>query len=268
MNHRTQAKAVRTAGLYDVSRISLVSRVDYIANACRGKRVVDLGCVSQGGGFAATQSPDWLHGQILAVGQKVVGLDADADGISLLRKQGYNCIEGDAESLDSINFIEPLGGTVDLIVAGELMEHLSNPGRFLDSCRRVLQTQGSQESQLIISVPSPYWYRQMLAVMSGKEYSSSDHNCWYSPTTLTTLLMKHDFQVKRIVGYSYGSSNRVRDFRHKIIAALAIPMVRVLLHLAKAEDDVELGNGRERNAPSLLWAEGLICVPSVSSEVA
>lgn len=261
---RTSARQVRTAVLFDISHIRLVSRVDYIVNACRGKRVLDLGCVGQGQDLAAAmKTRDWLHGQIVTVAQRVMGLDADAEGVSFLRKEGYNCIEGDAESLDIINFTELLGGRIDLVVAGDLMEHLSNPGRFLDGCRLLLQSQGSRESELMIAVPSPFFYLQMLAIMAGKELASSDHNCWYSPTTLSTLLTKHGFQVRSIVGYSYGASNRVRDFRRKAIRTATIPLVKILLHLAKPEGETSCVNGKRKKTPSLLWAPGIICTASL-----
>jgi 2-polyprenyl-3-methyl-5-hydroxy-6-metoxy-1,4-benzoquinol methylase len=264
MVQRTSARQVRTAVLFDISHIRLVSRIDYIVNACRGKRVVDVGCVSQGRTFVATKDPDWLHGQIVDVAQRVVGLDADTEGVSVLRTQGYDCVEGDAESLDSIDFLKLLDGKVDLIVAGEVMEHLSNPGRFLDSCKRLLRIQGGSESKLIVSVPSPYWYREMLAVMSGKEFTSSDHNYWYSPSTLSTLLGKHDFQIQSMVGYSYGSSNRIRNFRHRVIGAVAIPIVSVLLHLARTEA-CAYASEEGGKTPNLLWAEGIVCTASVKS---
>ena len=70
-------------------------------------------------------------------------MDYEADEIEKLKAAGYNVVSADATHFD-------LQQKFDAIVAGELIEHLSNPGLFLDCSSRHLQNNGL----LILTTPN------------------------------------------------------------------------------------------------------------------
>ncbi len=81
-------------------------------------------------------------------------MDADADGVTFFNDHGLSpCVQGNVETAT----LEPLGGRpFDVIVAGEIIEHLENPGLFLRACRPLLSAEGS----LIITTINAYcWFR-------------------------------------------------------------------------------------------------------------
>lgn len=112
------------------------------AFACRfvkGKQVLDIAC-GEGYGGAALQK----------VGAaSVIGVDISEDVCLHARKKyGLDARPGSAENI-------PLTKTsVDVVVSFETIEHVRDPGRFLDECARVLVDRGS----LIISTPNKNVY--------------------------------------------------------------------------------------------------------------
>ena len=102
---------------------------DIILPYIKDKDVLDLGCVNHDSKLK--DDPLWVHG-FLNKNCDVLGVDILWEGIKDLFKDGYNVVCGDAENIN-------LEKKFDVIVAGELIEHLSNQGLFLNNCRRHLK---------------------------------------------------------------------------------------------------------------------------------
>jgi len=166
-----------------------MNKNDYILNKCKGKDVLDLGCIQD---ISKVSSPTWLHGKIQKVAKSVIGVD-NALGIV-----GLGIIKIDVEHMgDSVLTTHRF----NTIVAGDLIEHLFNAGLFLDSIKAL------SFDELIITTPnvmSPkYW-------TLGKEVVHKGHTCWYSMKTLTQLVEMMGFKV---VDRSYGFDQRVNGIR-------------------------------------------------------
>src|SRR5262245_29333406 len=111
-----------------VAPLPLVQRVDYLIDRCRGRRVLHLGCTNWPYTDAALADGSLLHLQLQKVAAELHGVDADPEGLARLAARGHNHLhQGDLERLDTL----PLAASFDVIVAGEIIEHLANPGRFL-----------------------------------------------------------------------------------------------------------------------------------------
>ena len=112
------------------------TRWEFIEPYVCGKKVLDIGPAELRG---TTQDLDkvkgWLHGQIMSAAASCLGLEKSIEQVQALQKMGYNIIQGDAEAFD-------MGDAFDVIFAGELIEHLSNPGLFLECVKRHLRPEG------------------------------------------------------------------------------------------------------------------------------
>src|SRR3989344_4764139 len=108
------------------SRI-ITDRYALIKKYCAGKDVLDVGCVDHNANEELENS--WLHKIIKSVAKSVIGVDFEENEVQKLRAKGYNIVVGDVETVT-------IGKTFDVIVAGELIEHLSNPGLFLENMYR------------------------------------------------------------------------------------------------------------------------------------
>ncbi|MBI5561169.1 MAG: class I SAM-dependent methyltransferase, partial [Deltaproteobacteria bacterium] len=101
-----------------------------------GKDVLDIGCVDARQGGVRKYKSTGLHIFLKEHASFLLGVDTDEGGITAMKNEGYNVTSADAENLN-------LGRRFDTVVAGELIEHLSNPGLFLESVKGHLNDGGT-----------------------------------------------------------------------------------------------------------------------------
>src|SRR5688572_13790842 len=70
-----------------------VSRIELMRELCRGKDVLDLGCVQHDA--AQAEQPEWLHQAIVEVAASVIGVDYSAHNVAKLKQRGYTMIGAD-----------------------------------------------------------------------------------------------------------------------------------------------------------------------------
>jgi trans-aconitate methyltransferase len=111
-----------------------VDRVSWIAERCRARAVLDLGCFDETA-LAKQTTPHWLHGQIASTAASVLGVDSSAQipAHGLETGPRSRIIRGDISRLDDC---VPAGTEVDVIVAGELIEHLPDTLGLLRQLKR------------------------------------------------------------------------------------------------------------------------------------
>jgi methionine biosynthesis protein MetW len=133
-----------------------------------GRRVLDLGC------------RDGALTRVYSAGNEVVGVDADRDALAAAAELG---IETHWADLD-----QPLAfpdASFDVVVAGELLEHLRDPRRTVAEILRVLRPGGT----FVASVPNAYRLKGRLRFLFGrKPESDPTHLQMFSPTDVRTLL--------------------------------------------------------------------------------
>jgi SAM-dependent methyltransferase len=167
----------------------LEDRFPILQQYAQGNRdVMDLGCVdARPQRHTADQriaKPNFLFKRVHEVNPNVLGVDIDPDGVEQLRRQGFNAICADVETMD-------LGRKFDTIIAGEIIEHLENCGLFLRNMRRHLKDDGV----LIISTPNPFYVGQTWKIWRyGRPMVHEDHMNWQDPTTLDALLKRTGFE--------------------------------------------------------------------------
>jgi len=169
-----------------------VARDTEIINLCRGKKVLHLGCV----GFTdctrkqkvalAKQS---LHAKLSEM-TECVGVDYDATRIKELQeaKVFNNVVYGNVEHLGALN--EDLG-TFDVVLAGDIIEHLSNPGMMLEGIKPYLRPEG----KFIVSTPNAFGIAAFLRYVTGKFKEGEEHVLCFNPITLEQILSRHDYTV-------------------------------------------------------------------------
>jgi len=183
-----------------------VQRVEYILSQCEGKSVLHLGCTNWPYTEAAIKNNDLLHTAIAKRSSELFGIDADEEGLDVLRANGFsNLYTGDLEHLDECL----LDRTFDVVVAGEVIEHLNNPGLFLDGVKRFLRP----DSILLLTTINAYCaMRYALYAFKGRSGENEpvhpDHVAYYSFSTLGLLLRRHDLEIKDLLYYDLGEEHR------------------------------------------------------------
>ena len=187
----------------------------YVTRRCEGKRVLDLGCVMHDPAEYASRY--FLHRAITEVARETVGLDLHADGVAALNTLGFEVVVGDAE-----RFV--FDRQFDVIVAGDLIEHLGNVEGFLTSARAALAPGG----MLIVQTPNPWYWRNVAkAALLPEVPNNPEHTCWFDPRTLRQLAARHGFGVGAVEFASRSLRDRImplpRGLRHTSWSAELVP---------------------------------------------
>src|SRR5262249_12891589 len=123
-----------------------ISKAAFIAEKCSGKKVLDMGCIRHNADVAMAD-PNWLHAKIKARAQQVVGVDYLPEEIPKVNSHGYDVRYGDVTQPIDIH------EKFDVIVAADLIEHLTNFDGFFKNCNHLLAENGV----LIITTPNPFY---------------------------------------------------------------------------------------------------------------
>lgn len=186
--------------------LSLVQRVDFIKDVCRGKKVLHLGCTNFPYTAEAIANDMLLHFELREIASDLYGFDADAEGVAILEANGCNKLfVADLENLDEVEIDE----TFDIIIAGEMIEHLNNPGLFLNGIKRFM----SADTELVITTINAYCAMRFLVYfLRGKggknEPVHPDHVAYYSYRTLGLTLERMGLEVTQSYFYDVGKEHR------------------------------------------------------------
>ena len=130
-------------------RFRVAQRVEFIKSICAGKKVLHLGCANYPYTRDAIEKNMLLHLELAKSAQELYGFDYDQEGLDILADAGVtNLYRADLEDLATV----PLNETFDVVIGGEMIEHLSNPGRFLEGIKRFM----NQETDLVITTINAY----------------------------------------------------------------------------------------------------------------
>ncbi len=168
------------------------SRWEFLEPRIRGRAVLDVGPAELVGTVNRDKMDHWLHGRMSRAATRLVGLEANAEQIAPLRALGYDLRLGDAETFS-------LGEKFEAIVAGELIEHLSNPGLFLDRARDHLLPAG----RLLLTTPNRFSilanYRLLRTGRVPRyEKDLAKHVAYFDSDALGSLLERHGFRVEEV----------------------------------------------------------------------
>jgi SAM-dependent methyltransferase len=163
-------------------------RIPLIVGAVgRGKRVLDLGCRS------GALTRHFLEGN------SVVGLDVDPAALEKAAALGIEPVQANVE--------EPLpfeDASFDVVVAGELFEHLQFPDALVREIQRVLRPGGV----LAGSVPNAFRVQSRIRFLRGRPPEDDPtHLRMFSPAALRELLAGFEHIELHFVGGRYARLN-------------------------------------------------------------
>lgn len=137
-----------------------------------------------------------LHKQLLKVthADSLWGLDSSQEGIQILDQIGFDhLIHGNAEEMDS----DLRRHKFEIILAGEIIEHVANPGKFLNSITAVM----SEKTELILTTPNAFSFKGFVHSLMRREKVHEDHNYYFSYRTLKHLFGKVGLKCQEIYYY-------------------------------------------------------------------
>lgn len=201
---------------------------------CANLRVLHLGCIGltdAGRDEKIRFSKDSLHARLTSVAKECVGVDLDADTVRALSEEGLfrNIVPGNAESLEAC----ALTGKFDVVVVGDLIEHLSNPGLILDGIRRWIKPGGL----LVLSTPNAFGLLSQLRYWLGSFREGAQHVLAFNVQGLAQLLERHGWEL-----VSSGSCSQTHAYKKRWLFelgarffALAPSLAGTMLFISKPQ---------------------------------
>lgn len=174
-----------------------VDRLATLAALVRGKGVFDLGALDETAIDAKRGDDNWLHARLCREAAWVVGIDNS----QRLPPEGMDTAPRGriihADIFDLAPVVE-LHGRPDLVVAGELIEHLPDTEGFLRSLRANAALRGAD---FVFSTPNACCWHNGIVGLAGRESMHQDHLQIYSYKTLRTLFARADIALVSLTPY-------------------------------------------------------------------
>ena len=163
------------------------SRFDIITEFCRDKEVLDIGCVQHD--LTNVDLDAWLHNHIVKISSYTLGVDYLEEAVDDLEKRGYNIVHGDVNKPLSID------RQFDVIVVGNLIEHLSNFEGLLNNINQLLKPDGV----VLISTANPFYIEQyFFAAFNNDIIINPEHTCWIDPVALDQLSTRFGLYTEQV----------------------------------------------------------------------
>lgn len=163
-------------------RPSVDDRAEFLVRRVKGKKVLDVGCVAHD--TMRMAAPEWLHRRLAESSARCMGIDVLEAGIEQMRTMGFDArvcnLEDDIEALAD-------SGPFDVIVAGELIEHVESLQMVFVAAERLLAADG----QLILTTPNPYSPARVRAGQRGVVWENVDHIMYAFPSGIAELSERH-----------------------------------------------------------------------------
>ena len=170
---------------------TIVVRLDFLKKITNNKKVLHLGA-AQGTDIDPTLlherinfQKEFLHAILMKNSTEVLGLDYNQQAIENLRKYGINNIMY-CDVTDHDEFKRSCGNFhPDIIIVGELIEHLSNPGLMLANI-----VNNFPGAEVVISTPNLLSVIYPMQAFNQYESHDVDHVIVFTPRLLEALTVR------------------------------------------------------------------------------
>jgi len=184
-----------------------------ILSDCKNKVILHVGAADHPYHKEKFKNGSLFHLQLSKVSKKVIGIDVSKEAVNFLKKEGIkNIYCGDIYSLNKIRRREKF----DIILIPEVIEHLPNPGKALESVKKFVKN-NNKDAEIIITVPNFITWKNIIYSLLGKENVHPDHNFWFSFKTMKHLLQTHGFEIIEFSFVSAGYGKTIKKLLLKFI---------------------------------------------------
>ena len=183
--------------LLSIREFKIINRDDYLLDECKGKDVLDIGPCEHTEEYINHEN--WFFRKEAELAKHLVGVDINQKLCKYAQNLGFDIRHTDACSE------EFLGQKFDLILACDVIEHVSNIGGLL----RFIKNHLTNDGKAIVTTPNPFFYGYFFDVLKkGTSVPNFEHACWISPTCMNELAIREDLNLNQITFPIQPSSGR------------------------------------------------------------
>jgi SAM-dependent methyltransferase len=192
-----------------------VDRDEAVLELSRGKRVAHLGAADAPFHLEKARDGELLHLKVKAVAAELVGFDFCRQAVDELRA------EFGVDDILITDATRPLGGvephSFDVVLCCDIIEHVSNVGGLLDTCRDLLRPDG----QLVVTTINATALKPAVRAILSREDVHFEHTAYFSYSTLCQVLVMNGFVPELFGTFSYPTYSRAVGFFFRTVARFA-----------------------------------------------
>ena len=189
------------------------SRTDVITELVRGKQIIHVGCVDHDVTSIEKKisKGKWLHKELHEAAERCLGVDINQEGVDYIKSTlGYSDVM--VADVTGNLAAELANASWDYFLLPEVLEHINNPVDFL---QRIHANFRGNVGQLVITVPNAFTPDNARYARKGKEVINTDHRYWFTPYTLSKVVVAAGFKVNRITMCRHGKVKKRSVFKNR-----------------------------------------------------
>lgn len=183
-----------------------VDREEFILNLAKDKRVLHFGFLDVPFLAEKIKEGRLLHTRLRSVSKVLHGVDIDTKSLAKYRRITKDTNNSIFDVQDIKADFSAYSNKYDLIIFGEVLEHVMNPGLALAGLNQICKL--NKKCQLCVTVPNVFSFTAFVSALNGVEAVHPDHYYYFSPYTLQRLLHDNGFSKVKLYQYSWGLKTR------------------------------------------------------------
>ncbi len=194
---------------------SWIGRDATVVDLCRGKRVAHLGAADAPFHLDKARAGELLHSKVKLAASELIGFDFCRQAVEELRT------EFGIDDIVVTDATRPLGGvnpqSFDVVLCCDVIEHVSNVGGLLETCRTLLRPDG----MLVVTTINATALKPAIRAMMGREDVHFEHTAYFSYSTLCQVLVMNGFVPESFGTFSYPTYSRALGWFFRTMARFA-----------------------------------------------
>lgn len=198
----------------------LYDRLTSLVRLTKGKKVLHVGCCDHLPLIEEKiKKGEWLQKLLDDACEFVLGIDINQEAIEFVNRENYSKHKvfcADITSSESLTILPKY--KFDFIILGEIVEHVNNPVDFLGRLKNNMDEYGFK-GRYIITVPNAISTVRNGILNKGLECINTDHRFWFTPYTISKVMMEAGIKPEKILFSSFGGGgNGINRFTNKIFS--------------------------------------------------
>lgn len=177
---------------FSTEKFLLQTRINKLVDLTKDKNLIHFGCADHLDLIDYKMNRgNWLHGLLIQNTKHCIGIDINYEAINYLKEKYKipNLYCADIEKENNIDYLFE-NQKWDYLLLGELIEHINNPVAFL---KNLHQKFNDKTESIVLTAPNVYNVFNAKNIRKNIELINSDHRYWFTPYTLTKVLVESGF---------------------------------------------------------------------------